>query len=429
MRFVLAGLATVAVVADPYVFPRFANTTTELSKTCEGVGSKTKDTWKDNSIGEWFVDKAKSQDEYKEDIQRTIQQWGEGSDLYGFYCSPMSHCNGNFDKDECMKNSLNPRVYFVLWAIRNFNNWMVSLTSAVDNTAGIADGMAGKLVEKIVTNEESMKLSNAGATLAAGIPGSISSVFAVTGPTLGLGSGLATVANSVISFINDAQDIELESRLNDFFAVTEYIAKSAETMQKGLERYTRSLLTSTPKNGGDSYVDDPASLPRILDSQHQPPTGANFTYVNVANKTSEPVTTQRRCRMGYITDLAGEKPLTYYVDHGAADLDSAPPRHQQAASPNEQVQLSIPATTPHGYRMPCRVTLYDKPDVRRRLAPLVDSYNFWTDDGGFVNLHPEELMDITPVDNWQSKMPKPKVYPISKPDRRLADDTMDKLHE
>ena len=91
--------------------------------------------------------RANVQEEYTEDIQKTIQSWGYSQGLYSFHCEPMQHCDGNFETDECMENQGTARVYFINYAISNFNNWMTSLSEAVDRTAGIADGMAASLVD------------------------------------------------------------------------------------------------------------------------------------------------------------------------------------------------------------------------------------------------------------------------------------------
>lgn len=125
-------------------------------------------------MGEWFVVRyviwprsrvlptytvyrAGSEGIYTQDIQKTVQSWGNnGTGMYGFYCSPISHCDGNFDKDACEDHEVKvrPWLFFILWSIRNFNNWMVSLVTAVDHTAGVADGMAGKLVDTFSNNVE-----------------------------------------------------------------------------------------------------------------------------------------------------------------------------------------------------------------------------------------------------------------------------------
>lgn len=58
-----------------------------------------------------------------------------------------------------------------------------------------------------------------------------------------------------------------EPKFNDFTAVTKYIARASETMQKSIETYAHWLLTEVPSNdrsNGVYYVDDPKSLPNVL---------------------------------------------------------------------------------------------------------------------------------------------------------------------
>jgi hypothetical protein len=70
----------------------------------------------------------------------------------------VSNCEGNFDKDQCLSEDApdRPKIYFILWAIQNLNNWMASLVSAIDHTAGIADGRAADLVDVFATNMENI---------------------------------------------------------------------------------------------------------------------------------------------------------------------------------------------------------------------------------------------------------------------------------
>jgi hypothetical protein len=43
----------------------------------------------------------------------------------------------------------------------NLNNWMESLVTAVENTAGIADGLSAKLVDTFATNAKTVVCGDA----------------------------------------------------------------------------------------------------------------------------------------------------------------------------------------------------------------------------------------------------------------------------
>lgn len=108
----------------------------------------------------WQIFRASVEGIYTQDIQKTIQSWesDDQSSIYGFYCSPMSHCEANLDKDQCLdpEHPIRPALYFVMWSIANLNNWMDSLLTAVDHTASIADARAADMVNTFATNMENI---------------------------------------------------------------------------------------------------------------------------------------------------------------------------------------------------------------------------------------------------------------------------------
>lgn len=97
--------------------------------------------------------------------------------------------------------------------------------------------------------------------------GAIGAIIPATGPAAGLGGALATIATGIITTVNDAQDIELEPKFNDFKDITKWIGQTSEKLQTGIEKYTQWVLTTIPKNDRDNgirYIDDPKSLPNVL---------------------------------------------------------------------------------------------------------------------------------------------------------------------
>ncbi|OQE37747.1 hypothetical protein PENCOP_c009G01851 [Penicillium coprophilum] len=267
MRFISGVLA--ALVVTTSALPKRASDRMQWNETCVGIESKSKENWKKTEIGEWFIVSANAEDIYTKDIQKTIQSWDHPPSLYGFYCSPMSHCDANLDKDQCLEPLAGSRaaLYFLMWSIANLNNWMVSVLEAVDHTAGVANGLAADLVKNFATNMENIPLDNAGPSMAAGFLGSLAAIFPPAAAIGGLGSGLATVGSGILSLTSNNKPVELEPKFNDFANITTYIAKASEGMQNSIETYTRWLLTSVPSNdrsNGIYYVDDPNSLPNVL---------------------------------------------------------------------------------------------------------------------------------------------------------------------
>ncbi|KAJ5519801.1 hypothetical protein N7463_000254 [Penicillium fimorum] len=181
----------------------------------------------------------------------------------------MSHCEANLDEDQCADphHPIRPALYFLIWSIVNLNNWMVSLLTAVDHTAGVAQGLAATLVDTFATNMENIPLVNAGPAMAAGFLGGLAAIFPPAAVAGGFGSSLATIGGGLLSITGNKKPVELEPKFNDFTDITAYIAKASEGMQNSIETYTQWLLTEIPSNdrsNGVYYVNDPKSLPNIL---------------------------------------------------------------------------------------------------------------------------------------------------------------------
>ncbi|KAJ6142475.1 hypothetical protein N7471_001928 [Penicillium samsonianum] len=269
MRFISGLLGTYAAIVS--ALPQAVPEAFSWEETCSGIETKSQENWKKGGFGEWFSVTASVEGIYTQDIQKTIQSWesDDQSSLYGFYCSPMSHCEANLDKDQCLdpEHPIRPALYFVMWSIANLNNWMDSLLTAVDHTAGIADARAADLVNTFATNMENIPLLNAGPALAAGFLGSLAAIFPPAAVAGGFASGLATIGAGLLSLTSNSKPVELEPKFNDFTDITTYIAKASEGMQKSIETYTQWLLTSIPSNdraNGINYIYDPKSLPNVL---------------------------------------------------------------------------------------------------------------------------------------------------------------------
>ena len=68
----------------------------------------------------------------------------------------MQHCSGNFETADCAEDMNTARVYFINYAISNFNNWMTALSEAVDRTHGYADGMAATMVDTFTSTPDDL---------------------------------------------------------------------------------------------------------------------------------------------------------------------------------------------------------------------------------------------------------------------------------
>lgn len=104
-----------------------------------------------------IMSSANAEDKYTQDIQKTIQSWGtKSSALYEFYCSPLSDCDANFDRDQCLSHddTNRPRLYFIMTAIKNFNNWMLSVWRAVEGTSSLATTLSSDMVDTFAENIE-----------------------------------------------------------------------------------------------------------------------------------------------------------------------------------------------------------------------------------------------------------------------------------
>lgn len=141
----------------------------------------------------------------------------------------MESCHIDLDKDKCKKNVSRPYVYFVLYAIQNFNNWMKSLSDAVDSSAIKAGFKAADMVKKFTANEVEVcpipsppsastcltilqiqpDMDAAGPTIAAGVIGTIGGLVPIIGNVAGVGTGVATIAAGVATLASQDKEVDL----------------------------------------------------------------------------------------------------------------------------------------------------------------------------------------------------------------------------
>lgn len=77
-----------------------------------------------------------------------------------------------------------------------------------------------------------------------------------------------------------------------------------------------------------------------------------------------------------------------------------------------------------------RIKIYGSEVERKAYTELVAKFpSLWEDDG-FIRVPPEEWMRIPLKEEWQNKLTgRSKIYPLGIEDRKLVDETFDKMHK
>jgi hypothetical protein len=153
-------------------------------------------------------------------------------------------------------------------------------------------------------------------------------------------------------------------------------------------------------------------------------------HVQVWNASNCVVVIPAHTPMGVISDM--EVTGCYLIQSepalAAVSATSGPSQLVQASSTGEPV-TGRPSPEK---RYEDGITIYGEDKAQQQLRHAIDKFsNIWKDDGSPANIPEEDWMQIPLIENWE-KVYKPaanKVYPLGPKDRKVLDDTFDKLHE
>ncbi|OJD26578.1 hypothetical protein ACJ73_02034 [Blastomyces percursus] len=148
---------------------------------------------------------------------------------------------------------------------------------------------------------------------------------------------------------------------------------------------------------------------------------AKFDHIQLTDRTTRPVTLQKKCRLWYLTELDGTE--GYVVneeekDAGAQDKKEAKMTQVEETSGSREgtsERVQVPFSLSDGFKLPNGVTIY---------SDAAHMGGRW----GFVQIPEEDWMEMPMLNNWQENMPKSRVYPCGPKDQALIDETFDKLH-
>lgn len=141
-----------------------------------------------------------------------------------------------------------------------------------------------------------------------------------------------------------------------------------------------------------------------------------FNFVMVRNDADAPLTVPRDMRLGSLTELDHEG--CYSVDpeeHSLAALSCRP----EEPDPNLETRLE------NG------ITVYREADAVAKFCATCDWYpELWKDKGATVRIPKTEHMTVPLIEGWEKHMNSlsTKPYPLSSKDKKVVDDTFDKLH-
>lgn len=95
-----------------------------------------------------------------------------------------------------------------------------------------------------------------------------------------------------------------------------------------------------------------------------------------------------------------------------------------------KVVKPVISTGAHEQELPNGIKIYDTQSERQIYTKLVNEFpTLWNDDG-FIKVPPDEWMRIPLKEGWQDKLTgRSKIYPLGIEDRKLVDETFDKMHE
>lgn len=91
--------------------------------------------------------RANIQDNYEDDIQKSIQTWGYTDNFYGFYCMPISYCYANLSFDQCNESEGTAMVFFILESIVNFQNYLKSVVDSIQHVFSLVHAKSSSMVD------------------------------------------------------------------------------------------------------------------------------------------------------------------------------------------------------------------------------------------------------------------------------------------
>ncbi|OJD20532.1 hypothetical protein ACJ73_08132 [Blastomyces percursus] len=128
------------------------------------------------------------------------------------------------------------------------------------------------------------------------------------------------------------------------------------------------------------YMFDPCDINTNL-AMYTHIADAKFHSIQVTNRTTKPVTLQKKCRVGCLSEI--EDAEVY-----AAHITDSPP------SLSKDKQLLVSCTSATTVKLSNGVTVYNQGTRVDELSALEQHYDIWNDNGEFVNLPEEKWMEI-----------------------------------
>ena len=174
-----------------------------------------------------------------------------------------------------------------------------------------------------------------------------------------------------------------------------------------------------------------------------------MSAIYVQNDTDSDVTIPRNTRLGDVVEYEADG--CFLATPEDINLAAKPPKSQAKSGWLRQAwkatlaaaitsaavytgMVAPPSTAdvalPQEVKLPNGITVYGDNKTIPILTDVADAYpKLWVDNGNVANVPEAEWMTIPLVDNWQELYkPQARIYPVSKRDEKVIDDTFDKLH-
>lgn len=174
-----------------------------------------------------------------------------------------------------------------------------------------------------------------------------------------------------------------------------------------------------------NFIYEPSpTIPGIAHFTHL--VDANFSFVPVFNPSTTEVQIQRKAKIGNISPANFE---TAYEAHPLTDLPIVPPSDASrwpSISVPPSLNLHVEQSSKEA-ELPNGIHIYGDDYVVEQLQQVVEAYPIWGQNEGFVNISPEDWMEIPLVDGWERRLPRQKIYKQGPKERAFIDQTYDKL--